>query len=164
MGGSRRKGTVIPLDSQFPAEEVHKATKHFQDAIAEKNNDLHRLQAFLNDNNNIINLVRKLPEQLSHDVMVPFGKAAFFPGRLIHTNEFKVLLGEGYYADRTSKQTVEILQRRGKSLDSQIESQQAMINNLASFINVTDSEVAVYLTTSLICFKKLSISFLLRQF
>ncbi|CAJ2664992.1 unnamed protein product [Trifolium pratense] len=54
----------------------------------------------------------------------------------------KVLLGEGYYADRTSKQTVEILQRRGKSLDSQIESQQAMINNLASFINVTDSEVA----------------------
>ncbi|PNX68776.1 prefoldin protein, partial [Trifolium pratense] len=43
---------------------------------------------------------------------------------------------------RTSKQTVEILQRRGKSLDSQIESQQAMINNLASFINVTDSEVA----------------------
>ncbi|KAK2434706.1 RNA polymerase II subunit 5-mediating protein [Trifolium repens] len=142
MGGSRRKGTVIPLDSQFPAEEVHKATKHVQDAIAEKNNDLHRLQAFLNDNNNLINLVQKLPDQLSHDVIVPFGKAAFFPGRLIHTNEFKVLLGEGYYADRTSKQTVEILQRRGKSLDSQVESLQAMINNLASFINVADSEVA----------------------
>jgi unconventional prefoldin RPB5 interactor 1 len=69
MGGSRRKGTVIPLDSQFPAEEVHKATKHVQDAIAEKNNDLHRLQAFLNDNNNLINLVQKLPDQLSHDVM-----------------------------------------------------------------------------------------------
>ncbi|WJX50944.1 hypothetical protein P8452_37185 [Trifolium repens] len=142
MGGSRRKGTVTPLDSQFPPEEVHKATKHVQDAIAEKNNDLIRLQAFLNDNNNLINLVQKLPDQLSHHVMVPFGKAAFFPGRLIHTNEFKVLLGEGYYADRTSKQTVEILQRRGKSLDSQVESLQAMINNLASFINVADSEVA----------------------
>ncbi|MCH95303.1 RNA polymerase II subunit 5-mediating protein-like, partial [Trifolium medium] len=87
MGGSTRKGTVIPLDSQFPAEEVHKATKLVQDAIAEKNNELHRLQGFLNDNNNLINLVQKLPEQLSHDV--PFGKAAFFPGRLIHTNEFK---------------------------------------------------------------------------
>ncbi|CAJ2642272.1 unnamed protein product [Trifolium pratense] len=81
-------------------------------------------------------------QNLKWGSQVPFGKAAFFPGRLIHTNEFKVLLGEGYYADRTSKQTVEILQRRGKSLDSQIESQQAMINNLASFINVTDSEVA----------------------
>jgi unconventional prefoldin RPB5 interactor 1 len=69
MGGSRRKGTVTPLNSQFPPEEVHKATKHVQDAIAEKNNDLHRLQAFLNDNNNLINLVQKLPDQLSHDVM-----------------------------------------------------------------------------------------------
>jgi unconventional prefoldin RPB5 interactor 1 len=69
MGGSRRKGTVTPLNSQFPPEEVHKATKHVQDAIAEKNNDLIRLQAFLNDNNNLINLVQKLPDQLSHHVM-----------------------------------------------------------------------------------------------
>ncbi|CAL5212774.1 unnamed protein product [Lathyrus oleraceus] len=142
MGGLGRKGTVTPLESQFPPEEVHKATKQFQDAIAEKNNELHVLQRFVADNNNLVNLVQKLPEQLSHDVMVPFGKAAFFPGRLIHTNEFMVLLGEGYYADRTSKQTVDILQRRGESLNSQVDSLQAMINNLSSFVNVTDSEVA----------------------
>ncbi|XP_058730402.1 uncharacterized protein LOC131602334 [Vicia villosa] len=142
MGGLGRKGTVTPLESQFPVEEVNKATKQFQDAIAEKNKELHVLQRFVADNNNLVNLVQKLPEQLSHDVMVPFGKAAFFPGRLIHTNEFMVLLGEGYYADRTSKQTVDILQRRGESLNSQVDSLQAMINNLSSFINVTDSEVA----------------------
>lgn len=77
---------------------------------------------------------------------VPFGKAAFFPGRLIHTNEFLVLLGEGYYADRTSKQTVEILTRRGKSLDSQVDSLEAIIKDLraeASFFNATASEALV---------------------
>lgn len=59
-------------------------------------------------------------------------------------------MGEGYYADRTSKQTVEILQRRGKSLDSQVDSLQLMINNLNSFIKVADSEVEVCFTISLI--------------
>ncbi|KEH30697.1 prefoldin protein [Medicago truncatula] len=128
MAGPRRKGTVTPLESHFSPEEVQKATKHIQDSIAVKNNELHQLRAFVDDNSNLISLV-------------PFGKAAFFPGRLIHTNEFMVLLGEGYYADRTSKQTVEILQRRGKSLDSQVDSLQLMINNLNSFIKVADSEV-----------------------
>ncbi|KAG4915553.1 hypothetical protein AAZX31_19G090400 [Glycine max] len=74
--------------------------------------------------------------------MVPFGKATFFPGRLIHTNEFLVLLGEGYYAERTSKQTVEILQRRGKSLDSRVDSLEANIKDPeaeASFLNATAS-------------------------
>ncbi|KAI4322692.1 hypothetical protein L6164_022362 [Bauhinia variegata] len=77
--------------------------------------------------------------------MVPFGKAAFFQGRLMHTNEFLVLLGEGYFAERTSKQTVEILKRRGNSLDSQVDAHEAMIKDLkaeASFFNVTASEAA----------------------
>ncbi|CAM8941790.1 unnamed protein product [Rhodiola kirilowii] len=70
---------------------------------------------------------------------------AFFPGSLIHTNEFLVLLGEGYYADRTSKQTVDILNRRGKELDSQVESLKAMIKDLkaeASFFGDTATEAA----------------------
>ncbi|RZB47260.1 RNA polymerase II subunit 5-mediating protein-like isoform C [Glycine soja] len=97
---------------------------------------------FCRRQNSLINLVHKLLEQLSHDIMVPFGKATFFPGRLIHTNEFLVLLGEGYYAERTSKQTVEILQRRGKSLDSRVDSLEANIKDPeaeASFLNATAS-------------------------
>lgn len=136
---------MTSLSSLFPVEEAQKAAKRIEDAIAEKKSELNCLQGFIGDNNNLINLVRKLPEQFSHDIMVPFGKAAFFPGRLIHTNEFLVLLGEGYYAERTSKQTIEILQRRGKSLDSQVDSLQAMIEDLkaeASFFNVTASEAA----------------------
>lgn len=58
----------------------------------------------------------------------------------------QVLLGEGYYADRTSKQTIEILKRRGKGLESQIETLNAIIKDLkfeASFFEETATEAAV---------------------
>ncbi|KAG2397178.1 uncharacterized protein HKW66_Vig0145860 [Vigna angularis] len=142
---SVKKGTVTSLASLFPVEEAQKAAKRVEDAIADNRGELDRVRGFIADNNNLVNLVHKLPEELSHDIMVPFGKAAFFPGRLIHTNEFLVLLGEGYYAERTSKQTVEILQRRGKSMDSQVDSLEANIKDLeaeASFFNATASQVA----------------------
>ncbi|KAH9792241.1 prefoldin chaperone subunit family protein [Citrus sinensis] len=124
------KGTVTSISSMFPVDDVQKAAKRVQDAL---------------DNTNLINLIQKLPEELHHDIMVPFGKAAFFPGCLIHTNEFMVLLGEGYYAERTSKQTVEILKRRGKVLDSQVDSLKAMMKDLqaeASFFDTKASEAA----------------------
>ncbi|KAG4967760.1 hypothetical protein JHK87_033411 [Glycine soja] len=145
LNSTQFKGSVTSLASLFPVEEAQRAAKRVEDTIADKQSELDRLRGFATDNNSLINLVHKLPEQLSHDIMVPFGKAAFFPGRLIHTNEFLVLLGEGYYAERTSKQTVEILQRRGKSLDSQVDSLEANIKDLeaeASFFNATASQVA----------------------
>ncbi|XP_006469883.1 uncharacterized protein LOC102629247 isoform X2 [Citrus sinensis] len=139
------KGTVTSISSMFPVDDVQKAAKRVQDALSEKQQELERVKEFISDNTNLINLVQKLPEELHHDIMVPFGKAAFFPGRLIHTNEFMVLLGEGYYAERTSKQTVEILKRRGKVLDSQVDSLKAMMKDLqaeASFFDTTASEAA----------------------
>ncbi|KAK2651153.1 hypothetical protein Ddye_018642 [Dipteronia dyeriana] len=139
------KGTVTPLSSMFPAEDAQRAAKRVEDALSEKQQELNQVKEFIADNSNLINLVQKLPEELHHDIMVPFGEAAFFPGRLIHTNEFLVLLGEGYYADRTSKQTVEILNRRGKALESQVNSIKAMMQDFraeASFFDATANEAA----------------------
>ncbi|KAJ4845601.1 hypothetical protein Tsubulata_005733 [Turnera subulata] len=154
-GKGKGTGTVTPFASMFPVEEARKATERVEEAIAEKHKEMEKIKHFIADNNALINLVSKLPDELHHDIMasltnylgliVPFGKAAFFPGRLVHTNEFMVLLGEGYYAERTARQTVEILKRRGKGLDSQIESLKANIKDLraeASFFDATASEAA----------------------
>ncbi|KAK1282493.1 hypothetical protein QJS10_CPB22g00602 [Acorus calamus] len=141
----RAKGTVTPLASVFSAEESQKAAKLLEETIGDRQRELDRLRGFASDNTSLVNLVKRLPDELSHEIMVPFGSAAFFPGRLIHTNEFLVLLGEGYYAERSSKQTVEILQRRGKSLESQVESLKATIADLeveAKFLDVTAYEAA----------------------
>ncbi|KAJ3678237.1 hypothetical protein LUZ60_002040 [Juncus effusus] len=139
------KGKAIPLDSLFSAEETAKAARRVEEAAAERRRDLERLRGFAEDNSALTSLVRRLPDEVSHDIMVPFGGVAFFPGRLIHTNEFLVLLGEGYYAERSSKQTVDILQRRGKSIDSQINSLNASISDLeaeAKYFTSTATEAA----------------------
>ncbi|XP_039138974.1 RNA polymerase II subunit 5-mediating protein homolog isoform X2 [Dioscorea cayenensis subsp. rotundata] len=145
MTGGEVKGTVTPFDSVFSPAAVREAAAKVHDSIADHQKDLARVQGFISDNTNLINLVRHLPDELSHDIMVPFGGAAFFPGKLIHTNEFLVLLGEGYYADRTARQTVEILKRRGKSLELQVESLKAKMMNLeaeAKFFDSTATDAA----------------------
>uniref|UniRef100_A0A6V7QV95 RNA polymerase II subunit 5-mediating protein homolog n=1 Tax=Ananas comosus var. bracteatus TaxID=296719 RepID=A0A6V7QV95_ANACO len=143
--GDGAKGTVTSLDALFPAEEASRAARRVEEAISERRGELRRLRGFAADNAALVSLVQKLPDELSHDIMVPFGGAAFFPGRLIHTNEFMVLLGEGYYAERTAKQTAEILRRRGKDLEAQIESLKATMLDLeaeAKFFNSTAAEAA----------------------
>ncbi|XP_039038460.1 nonsense-mediated mRNA decay protein 2-like [Hibiscus syriacus] len=84
---------------------------------------MNQLIEFISDNTSLINLVQKLPVELHHDIMV--------------------LLGESFYADRTAKQTVEILKRRGKSLISKVDALKAKMQDLkASFFDSTASEVA----------------------
>ncbi|KAJ8427569.1 hypothetical protein Cgig2_021714 [Carnegiea gigantea] len=146
---AKGRGTVTSLSSMFPAEEARKASQRVQETISEKRKELGALDNFITDNTNLINLVQRVPDDLHHRIMVPFGKAAFFPGRLVHTNEFMVLLGEGYYAERTAKQTVDILKRRGKTLESQVDSLKAVIEDLkteASFFDRTAAEAACSVT------------------
>ncbi|XP_037538684.1 unconventional prefoldin RPB5 interactor 1 [Nematolebias whitei] len=53
-----------------------------------------------------------LPDQLSYDIMVPFGPLAFMPGKLVHTNEVTVLLGDNWFAKCSAKQAREIIAHR----------------------------------------------------
>ncbi|CAN6876774.1 unnamed protein product [Brassica oleracea] len=132
MEPPQTKGTVTPLASLFSEEEARKAASYVEERIREKREEMNRLQGFVDENDNLISLV-------------PLGKIAFFPGRLIHTNECLVFLGENYYTDRTSKQTVDVLRRRDKTLQSQIHSLKAEIDDFqteASFFANTASEAA----------------------
>ncbi|WZZ55607.1 hypothetical protein YC2023_055714 [Brassica napus] len=110
-----------------------------QERIQEKREEMNRLQRFVDENDNLISLVKKLPEKLHHNIM---------SSRLIHTNECLVFLGENYYTDRTLKQTVDVLRRRDKTLQSQIHSLKAEIDDFqteASFFANTSSEAAEFL-------------------
>nr|GMD31900.1 RNA polymerase II subunit 5-mediating protein homolog isoform X1 [Ipomoea batatas] len=123
--GEPVKGTVTPLSSLFPVDEAQKALQRVHETIDERKKQLDQLNGFVADNKNLINLVQRLPDKLHHDIMV--------------------LLGEGYYADRTSKQTAEILTRRGKALESQVQSIKAVMQDLkaeASFFDATAAESA----------------------
>ncbi|CAF2068089.1 unnamed protein product [Rotaria magnacalcarata] len=53
--------------------------------------------------------------------MVPFRKLAFIPGRIVHSNEILVLLGDNYFVERTCKQLIEIVNRRLENIKEKIE-------------------------------------------
>uniref|UniRef100_A0ACD5WIM9 Uncharacterized protein n=1 Tax=Avena sativa TaxID=4498 RepID=A0ACD5WIM9_AVESA len=140
-----KKGTVTPMGAVFSPDDTRRAVSHVAQAVADRRAELARVQGFFTDNAALVSLVQRLPDELSHEIMVPFGGAAFFPGSLIHTNQLLVLLGDGYYADRSAKQTIEILHRRGTELETQMEAIKATIANLeaeAKFFESTAAEAS----------------------
>lgn len=87
-------------------------TKEVQRGIRGEEEKLKRLLELENELKGTLLAVKDLPTRLRHDIIVPFGPHAFFPGQLIHTNEVTVHLGEKYYAEVTAPHAHGIIQRR----------------------------------------------------
>lgn len=62
-----------------------------------------------------------LPDQLSYDIMVPFGPLAFMPGKLVHTNEVTVLLGDNWFAKCSAKQAQKLVDHRAKYVKHELD-------------------------------------------
>ncbi|KAL3679168.1 hypothetical protein R1sor_022124 [Riccia sorocarpa] len=140
---SETKGTVVPLADTISVTEAEKVAKQVKDEIEKQQDYLRELHGYRDETRVLSKLVTGLPDSVSYNIMVPFGKAAFFPGRLIHTNEFLVLLGEGYYSERSAKQTVGILERRDAFLLNKIENVKSHVADLeaeAAFASNTAAE------------------------
>lgn len=45
------------------------------------------LEAAVEKYKEIDQIILELPNQIDHHIMVPLGKVAFVPGRIVHTNE-----------------------------------------------------------------------------
>lgn len=54
-------------------------------------------------------------------VMVPVSDVAFFPGKLKHSNEILVFLGDGYFVQRTAHECQPIIARRQLKLQEQLD-------------------------------------------
>ncbi|KAL6749807.1 Prefoldin subunit-domain-containing protein [Haematococcus lacustris] len=97
--------TLQPAALQLYAAEVGKAIAKTEANIAELRRQRDQLQGTRD-------LVAELPKRLTHDVMVPFGRHAFFPGHLRQTNELLVELGAQYHVQCTAHHAEQVLQRR----------------------------------------------------
>ncbi|XP_060080274.1 unconventional prefoldin RPB5 interactor-like [Ylistrum balloti] len=90
-------------------------------AIQETNIKLEKWEQFKSDYVALKSRLKTLPDKVSHDVMVPFGSLAFMPGKLVHTNEVLVLLGDNWFVERSAKQAAAIVDRRLKDVESQLD-------------------------------------------
>nr|XP_046250038.1 unconventional prefoldin RPB5 interactor 1 isoform X2 [Scatophagus argus] len=61
--------------------------------------------------------------------MVPFGPLAFMPGKLVHTNEVTVLLGDNWFAKCSAKQAQKIVEHRTKYVKSELDDLSKTVKN-----------------------------------
>ncbi|CAI5977748.1 unnamed protein product [Closterium sp. NIES-64] len=133
-------GRVEPLAAVVSPQQAAAAAARISRSLEEERGNADRLRRYKQENTELCTLVRSLPDKTSHPVMVrvwqepmlnvPFGRAAFFPGRLVHTNELTLLLGDGLYAERSASQALGVLRRRGAMIERQLEGCQAKVEDL----------------------------------
>ncbi|KAG8464827.1 hypothetical protein KFE25_010195 [Diacronema lutheri] len=81
-------------------------------AVEEQAKDVSRLRRLRAEYEQLQATLRDLPAKVEHEVMVPLCNGAFMPGRLRHTNEILVLLGDNVFAERSASQAAEMAARR----------------------------------------------------
>ncbi|XP_062818071.1 unconventional prefoldin RPB5 interactor 1 [Anolis carolinensis] len=79
-----------------------------------------------------------LPDKLSYDIMVPFGPHAFMPGRLVHTNEITVLLGDNWFAKCSAKQASSLVEHRKKHVRKTLDDLQKVLKNFQARVEFTE--------------------------
>lgn len=75
-------------------------------------------------------LLTELPKQLKHSIQIPLGPHCFTSGKLIHTNEVQVLLGDNYFIECTSSHAIGICQRRIQHIQTKVKAIQQELDSL----------------------------------
>ena len=91
-----------------------------------------------NDYNALQERLSTLPDKLSYNITVPFGPFAFMPGKLVHTNEVTVLLGENWCAKCSAKQVVGLVEHRKEHVRKMIDDFLKVMKNFESRVEFTE--------------------------
>lgn len=78
--------------------------------------------SYRDDYRSLKNLINVMQDKVRHPYRVPIAgsKLAFVKGYIIHTNELTVLLGFNYFALRSARQAMQIIDRRLRDVDSKL--------------------------------------------
>ncbi|KAJ2796400.1 uri1, prefoldin-like chaperone [Coemansia helicoidea] len=96
------------------------ADRHYQQSLASLEGALQQYSEYKTEYRELQQTLRSLPEEIEYEAMVPVGPLAFFPGKLVSTNEILVLLGDNWFVERSATQAAEIARRREDYVDGQI--------------------------------------------
>lgn len=68
-----------------------------QTALLSHREQIQKINKQCQENDNVARMLESLPQEGSPKIMVPLGKAAFFPGRLVDTQNCLVKMGAAMY-------------------------------------------------------------------
>ncbi|KAF9402353.1 uri1, prefoldin-like chaperone [Mortierella sp. AD011] len=111
--------------SEAEAAELAKYFSKFSAALTQLEEEMARWKNYEEDYKALKTTLLDLPKETSHSVMVPIGSLAFMPGKLVHTNEILVMLGDNWFVDRSAVQAAEIVDRRMEFVQENITKLQA---------------------------------------
>ncbi|XP_053283966.1 unconventional prefoldin RPB5 interactor 1 isoform X2 [Pleuronectes platessa] len=100
---------------------IPKLGKNIYDVVKDCESRIQHWKKVSGDYEAVNERLQTLPDQLSYDIMVPFGPLAFMPGKLVHTNELMVLLGDNWFAKCSAKQAQKIVDHRTKHVKSELD-------------------------------------------
>jgi prefoldin alpha subunit len=106
-------------------------------AINTQESQLRQLEAAHAKLQQTLDSLEQLPTKLKHQVMVPMGRHAFFPGHLTRTNEIMVHLGDAYYAEVTAGHAKGIVQRKQAAVADGITKAQQQLKALHARLTVS---------------------------
>ncbi|KAJ2486784.1 hypothetical protein IWW37_005484 [Coemansia sp. RSA 2050] len=113
---STLKGNLA--DQQQGSGDIYQ--KHFDHDVSSIQTALNQYLEYKTEYHNLQTTLLELPDEIEYDAMVPVGPLAFFPGKLIHTNEILVSLGDNWFTERSAKQAAGIAKRREDYVDEKI--------------------------------------------
>ncbi|KAG0281388.1 uri1, prefoldin-like chaperone [Linnemannia exigua] len=108
-------------DRAAEAADLANYFSKFSAALTRLDEELARWKNYEADYQALKTTLLDLPKEISHPVMVPIGNLAFMPGKIVHTNEVLVMLGDNWFVDRSAVQAAEIVDRRMELVQENIE-------------------------------------------
>ncbi|KAJ2472175.1 hypothetical protein EV174_005862, partial [Coemansia sp. RSA 2320] len=114
--------------SQQSASDMYQ--KYLQRDFASVQSALDQYQGYKTEYRQLQTTLLELPDETEYDAMIPVGPLAFFPGKLVHTNEILVLLGDNWFVERSAKQAAAIAKRREEFVDEKIKSTRRELQEL----------------------------------
>uniref|UniRef100_M4BLV7 Uncharacterized protein n=1 Tax=Hyaloperonospora arabidopsidis (strain Emoy2) TaxID=559515 RepID=M4BLV7_HYAAE len=108
-----------------------------QERIESVREQLTQLQDQVDRYETVAKTLTELPKKLTHKVMVPLGKRAMVPGKIVRSNEVLAHLGDEYFAWRSTSQAIELIERKKKERQKQIETQEEVLRESSKETDVS---------------------------
>ncbi|XP_026143085.1 unconventional prefoldin RPB5 interactor 1-like [Carassius auratus] len=129
-------GKVKP--SKDLSQGVERLKEEHKKVVKDCRSQIEHWKKVENDYESLQDRLRTLPDKLSYDIMVPFGPLAFMPGKLVHTNELTVLLGDNWFAKCSAKQADALVEHRKKHVNNTLDDLQKVMKNFQNRADFTD--------------------------
>ncbi|XP_072823384.1 unconventional prefoldin RPB5 interactor 1 isoform X1 [Vicugna pacos] len=120
------------------APEVARLREEQEKVVTDCQEKIQHWKKVDDDYNALQERLSTLPDKLSYNIMVPFGPFAFMPGKLVHTNEVTVLLGDNWFAKCSAKQAVGLVEHRKEHVRKTIDDLKKVMKNFESRVEFTE--------------------------